>query len=62
MITPIPGATVCKPGSATLPFFGIKVALLDKNGVEIRGPGEGNLVRSKAKFSTLMFLETIGGH
>ncbi|VDD95840.1 unnamed protein product [Enterobius vermicularis] len=43
MITPIPGATVCKPGSATLPFFGIKVALLDKNGVEIRGPGEGNL-------------------
>eukprot|EP00490_Sorites_sp_Unknown_P001221 CAMPEP_0114693030 /NCGR_PEP_ID=MMETSP0191-20121206/68615_1 /TAXON_ID=126664 /ORGANISM="Sorites sp." /LENGTH=293 /DNA_ID=CAMNT_0001986195 /DNA_START=856 /DNA_END=1738 /DNA_ORIENTATION=+ len=31
IITPLPGATVLKPGSATLPFFGIQPALLDKN-------------------------------
>lgn len=44
MITPLPGATDLKPGSATLPFFGVEPALLDKDGNEIDGPGEGNLV------------------
>lgn len=43
VITPLPGATILKPGSATLPFFGIEVALLNESGVEIEGPGEGNL-------------------
>lgn len=44
MITPLPGATNLKPGSATLPFFGIEPALLDTEGNEIHGAGEGNLV------------------
>jgi acetyl-CoA synthetase len=44
MITPLPGATALKPGSATLPFFGIEPALLDAEGNEVEGPGEGNLV------------------
>jgi acetyl-CoA synthetase len=44
MISPLPGATRLKPGSATLPFFGVRAALFNNEGVEIRGPGEGNLV------------------
>ena len=44
MITPLPGATHLKPGSATLPFPGVKPALLDDNGQEIQGAGQGNLV------------------
>jgi len=44
MITPLPGATALKPGSATRPFFGIKPALLDNEGHEIIGEGSGNLV------------------
>ena len=44
MITPLPGATPLKPGSATLPFFGVEVALLNENGTEIDGPGAGLLV------------------
>ena len=44
MITPLPGATALKPGSATRPFFGIKPALLDNDGHEVQGEGSGNLV------------------
>ncbi len=44
MLTPLPGATDLKPGSATLPFFGVQPALLDSDGREIEGPGSGNLV------------------
>ena len=44
MITPLPGATDLKPGSATLPFFGVEPALLDAEGNEVEGEGEGNLV------------------
>ncbi|HSB95354.1 MAG TPA: acetate--CoA ligase [Spongiibacteraceae bacterium] len=43
MITPLPGATPLKPGSATLPFFGVEPVLLDGEGKEIMGAGEGNL-------------------
>ncbi|MFT4676945.1 MAG: acetyl-CoA synthetase, partial [Candidatus Azotimanducaceae bacterium] len=43
MITPLPGATVLKPGSATRPFFGVKPVLLDPEGKEIVGAGSGNL-------------------
>ena len=43
MITPLPGATSLKPGSATRPFFGVKPVLLDEEGQEIEGPGSGNL-------------------
>lgn len=46
MITPLPGATDLKPGSATRPFFGIQPALMDAAGNEIslEGGAEGNLV------------------
>ena len=44
MLTPFPGATDLKPGSATLPFFGVQPVLLDGNGKEIHGPGEGLLM------------------
>ena len=43
MLTPLPGATALKPGSATRPFFGIQPELLDNDGNIIEGPGEGNL-------------------
>lgn len=43
MITPLPGATSLKPGSATRPFFGVNPVLLDEEGQEIEGPGSGNL-------------------
>jgi len=44
MITPIPGVTDLKPGSATLPFFGVQPALVDADGNELKGPATGNLV------------------
>ncbi|MBT7226237.1 MAG: acetate--CoA ligase, partial [Gammaproteobacteria bacterium] len=44
MISPIPGVTDLKPGSATTPFFGVKAALLDADGNEIEGAATGNLV------------------
>lgn len=43
MISPLPGAMELKPGSATLPFFGVQPVLLDNEGNEISGEGEGNL-------------------
>jgi acetyl-CoA synthetase len=44
MISPLPGATDMKPGSATKPLFGIKPALVDVAGRTIEGAGSGNLV------------------
>ncbi len=43
LITPLPGATDLKPGSATLPFFGITPVLVDPDGELIEGAGAGNL-------------------
>lgn len=43
LITPLPGATDLKPGSATRPFFGVQPVLLDEQGKEIEGPGSGVL-------------------
>ena len=43
MITPLPGATDLKPGSATRPFFGVQPVLLDEQGKEIDGTGSGVL-------------------
>jgi len=43
MLTPLPGATALKPGSATMPFFGVEPVLLDSDGHEIEGAGAGNL-------------------
>jgi len=44
MITPLPGATELKPGSATRPFFGVQPALVDAEGNVLEGAAEGNLV------------------
>ncbi|MEA3409912.1 MAG: acetate--CoA ligase [Pseudomonadota bacterium] len=44
LITPLPGATALKPGSATRPFFGIAPALLDGEGNTLEGATSGNLV------------------
>ena len=43
LITPLPGATALKPGSATRPFFGVQPVLLDEKGKEIDGAGSGVL-------------------
>jgi acetyl-CoA synthetase len=43
MISPLPGAIAQKPGSATLPFFGVKPAIVDGDGKVLEGAGEGNL-------------------
>ena len=44
LISPLPGATDLKPGSATKPFFGVRPALVDTEGKLLHGPAEGNLV------------------
>jgi acetyl-CoA synthetase len=44
LISPLPGAIDQKPGSATLPFFGVKPAIVDNEGHTLEGAGEGNLV------------------
>ena len=44
LISPLPGATALKPGSATRPFFGIQPAIVDAEGHEIEGAAEGNLI------------------
>ena len=44
LITPLPGATPLKPGSATRPFFGIKPAVVDADGKTLEGACSGNLV------------------
>jgi acetyl-CoA synthetase len=43
LITPLPGATMLKPGSATRPFFGIKPIIVDAEGKTLEGATEGNL-------------------
>ena len=44
MITPLPGATALKPGSATSPFFGVRPEVVDASGAVLDGACEGNLV------------------
>ena len=43
LITPLPGATTTKPGSATMPFFGVEPVLVDNENNELTGAIEGNL-------------------
>ena len=43
MITPLPGATALKPGSASMPFFGVEPVLMDEEGNELEGAASGNL-------------------
>ena len=47
MITPIPGCTPCKPGTATLPFFGVDAAIVDDEGKELPANQGGKLVIRK---------------
>jgi acetyl-CoA synthetase len=44
LITPLPGATTLKPGSATKPFFGVRPQVVDGAGTVLEGPCSGNLV------------------
>ncbi|HVF35820.1 MAG TPA: AMP-binding protein, partial [Candidatus Saccharimonadia bacterium] len=44
LIAPLPGAVDAKPGSATLPFFGVRPAIVDQDGRVLEGACEGNLV------------------
>ncbi len=44
LITPLPGATDLKPGSATRPFFGVEPAIVDEQGNELQGDASGNLI------------------
>ncbi len=54
MLTPLPGATPLKPGSACIPFFGVQPVLLDDEGKEIDGnPASGNLA-IKAPWPSMM--------
>jgi acetyl-CoA synthetase len=48
LITPIPGATPLKPGSATRPFFGVEPIIVDNDGKRVEGAGEGNLCLARA--------------
>ena len=48
MITPMPGATKLKPGSASVPFFGVVPAIVDPQGKELDGACEGNLVITRS--------------
>ncbi len=50
LITPLPGATPLKPGSATLPFFGIEPVLLTEEGKEIDGNGVSGLLAIKTSW------------
>ncbi len=48
LVTPLPGATPLKPGSAGWPFFGVEPAILDDQGREIEGAGEGVLAMKRS--------------
>ena len=50
LITPIPGATPIKPGTATFPFFGIEPVLLSEQGEEIEGNGKSGLLAIKTSW------------
>lgn len=53
MICPLPGATPTKPGSATLPFFGIEPAILDEKGRECQGNGVSGLLVMKRAWPSM---------
>jgi acetyl-CoA synthetase len=48
LITPLPGAIPTKPGSATLPFFGVQPVVLDEKGTELHGNGVSGILAIKA--------------
>ncbi|KAJ1652777.1 acetyl-coenzyme A synthetase 2, partial [Coemansia sp. RSA 25] len=60
VITPLPGATVAKPGSATFPFFGIELAILDPTtGVELEGNDVSGVLAIKRSWPSMA--RTIAG-
>ncbi|MFC1565325.1 acetate--CoA ligase [Candidatus Neomarinimicrobiota bacterium] len=54
LITPLPGATPLKPGSATLPFFGVEPVILNEAGKEMEGNGISGLLAIKAAWPGMM--------
>lgn len=54
LITPLPGITPLKPGSATIPFFGVQPVLLTEDGKEIEGNGKSGLLAMKAAWPGMM--------
>eukprot|EP00930_Biecheleria_cincta_P083383 TRINITY_DN72967_c0_g1_i1.p1 TRINITY_DN72967_c0_g1~~TRINITY_DN72967_c0_g1_i1.p1 ORF type:complete len:688 (+),score=122.23 TRINITY_DN72967_c0_g1_i1:28-2064(+) len=60
LITPLVGAMSCKPGSASLPFFGVEVAILDDKGNELDGACSGSLVLKRPNPS--MMRTVFGDH
>jgi acetyl-CoA synthetase len=53
MITPLPGVTPMKPGSATLPFFGVEPVVLDEQGNEVPGNGVSGLLAIKRAWPSM---------
>jgi acetyl-CoA synthetase len=53
LISPLPGATPMKPGSATFPFFGVEPVLLDEQGDEIEGNGVSGLLAIKQPWPSM---------
>eukprot|EP00931_Biecheleriopsis_adriatica_P007202 TRINITY_DN10850_c0_g1_i1.p1 TRINITY_DN10850_c0_g1~~TRINITY_DN10850_c0_g1_i1.p1 ORF type:complete len:678 (+),score=172.81 TRINITY_DN10850_c0_g1_i1:71-2104(+) len=60
LITPLAGAMNCKPGSASLPFFGVELAILDEKGKELEGECSGSLVLKRPNPS--MMRTVFGDH
>lgn len=54
MLTPLPGITPLKPGSATIPFFGVQPVLLTEDGKEIEGNEKSGLLAIKAAWPGMM--------
>ncbi|MBT3252745.1 MAG: acetate--CoA ligase [Candidatus Marinimicrobia bacterium] len=54
LITPLPGVTPLKPGSATIPFFGVQPVLLTEDGKEIEGNDKSGLLAMKAAWPGMM--------
>jgi len=53
MLTPLPGVTTTKPGSATLPFFGVDASIMDEEGNEV-GPNEGGFLVIKSPWPSML--------
>ena len=53
MLTPLPGVTTTKPGSATLPFFGVDASIMDGEGNEV-GPNEGGFLVIKSPWPSML--------
>ena len=53
MLTPLPGAVATKPGSATVPFFGVDAAIVDESGAEL-GPDEGGLLAIRKPWPSML--------